>query len=299
MTNGSMYDKVEGALQVSYLYVGRINVTTSNGTYQQIGKIYAGNIYYRHPDNPNELTTNGAFEILACTPCSYQKAADEPCCTNGGRGKFCCTNGANNFDCCLNGGKGSHCCTNGADNEGCIIDRCGYLVNFTGGNPAANGFVAGTYIDGSTIYAGLGDFGKCWGQNPAPARIMTSSSISGPGAYCSCSGAQPAGENYDPISAQYFSKHSDLKWVPTTGAQAANVVGAVKVANFVVGRKWLASRNGTYIQVGKVVNGLIYYKIPGKTEEFTSDGDIDVLACVPCTNGGSGKLKFKFKEHPY
>lgn len=91
MTNYTSYYKIEGALKVGYLYVGRINVTTSTGIFQQIGKIYAGFIYYRHPESGQEIIYGGPYEILACNTCPYQKAADEPCCTNGGRGKFCCT----------------------------------------------------------------------------------------------------------------------------------------------------------------------------------------------------------------
>lgn len=46
-TNITEYSEIEGALKVGQSYVGRINVTTSNGTYQVIGKIFAGSIYYR------------------------------------------------------------------------------------------------------------------------------------------------------------------------------------------------------------------------------------------------------------
>lgn len=140
------------------------------------------------------------------------------------------------------------CCTNGANNPGCIIEKCGNLIDFkpsiSYNDPATNGFVAGKYIDGSTIYAGQGDFNVCWWQvislthqkkkmnktknnpqNPAPARIQTSNSISGPGAYSSCGGALPAGENYDKISPKYFYNHPDLKWVPTTIDKYSTVPG--------------------------------------------------------------------------
>lgn len=60
------------------------------------------------------------------------------------------------------------CCTNGANNPGCIIEKCGNLIDFkpsiSYNDPATNGFVAGKYIDGSTIYAGQGDFNVCWWQ---------------------------------------------------------------------------------------------------------------------------------------
>lgn len=70
-----------------------------------------------------------------------------------------------------------------------------------------------------------------------------------------------------------------------------NVAGAILVGGMRVGRKFMASINGTYLQVGKISGGVFYYKIPGKTQEFTAYGDIDVLACVPCPNGGSGPCR--------
>ena len=189
------------------------------------------------------------------------------------------------------------CCTNGANNPGCIIEKCGTVVDFNPSlnaynDPATNGLVAGKYIDGSTIYAGQGDFTACWWQNPAPARIMSGGSS--PGAYSSCYGALPAGENYDTKSPKYFLNHPDLKWVPTTAENALNIAGAVVIGGMRLGRKFMPSENGTYIQIGKISGGVFYYKIPGKTQEFTSYGDIDVLACVPCTNGGEGPCKLIF-----
>lgn len=106
MANITELSKVEGALKIGYLHAGRINVTMGNGTYQQIGKIYNGELYYRDPINKREVTTRGPYEVLACTPCPYAKLPEEPCCTNNGRGKFCCENNANNVDCCENGGVG-------------------------------------------------------------------------------------------------------------------------------------------------------------------------------------------------
>lgn len=153
-------------------------------------------------------------------------------------------------------------------------------------DPATNGFVAGIYLDGSTIYGGVGDFSVCFNQNPAPSRVMTGINA---GAYSSCSNGQLAGENYDKISPQYFYNHADLKWVQTTPLMASSVPGAVLVNGMFVGRKHIASKNGTYQQVGKIYGGKFYYKIPGKNGEFTSStADIDVLACVVCKNGGSG-----------
>lgn len=105
MANTTELSKVEGAIKIRDLYAGRINITMGNGTYQQIGKIYNGEIYYREPISGKELITRGPYEVLACTTCPYIKLPGEPCCTTG-RGMYCCENGANNPDCCLNGGRG-------------------------------------------------------------------------------------------------------------------------------------------------------------------------------------------------
>lgn len=80
MTNLTQYLRVDGALRTGSMYVGRINVTTSKGTFQQIGKIIGGYIYYRHPETLKQIIFRGPYEILACTPCSYQPKPGEPCC---------------------------------------------------------------------------------------------------------------------------------------------------------------------------------------------------------------------------
>jgi hypothetical protein len=41
----------------------------------------------------------------------------------------------------------------------------------------------GTYYDGNPIYVGTGNFAQCWGLSMGPARISTSSTLKGPGAY--------------------------------------------------------------------------------------------------------------------
>jgi len=190
-------------------------------------------------------------------------------------GPYCCLNGANNPDCCLNGGSGPYC--------------CGDLKKLIGNDPSKDGFSAGTYIDGSTIYAGTGNFSQCFGQNPGPARV---SSL---GAYMTC-GLSATGEYSDSASAQYYVQTPDLMWVPTTASAASSVKGAIVVApGFYVGRKFMPSLNGTYQQVGKIQSGSFYYKTPGRNDERTFGGEIDVLACVRCTNGGTGKSFTTFK----
>lgn len=158
------------------------------------------------------------------------------------------------------------------------------MKKLTGNDPTKDGFSAGTYIDGSPIFAGTGNFAQCGGQNPGPARISTSN-----GAYMSC-GSAPNGEFNDASNAQYYVSTPDLVWVPTTAAAASSVKGAISVApGFYVGRKFMPSLNGTYQQVGKIQSGNFFYKTPGRNDERTFGGEIDVLACVRCTNGGTGK----------
>ena len=158
------------------------------------------------------------------------------------------------------------------------------MKQLTENDPSVDGIFAGTYIDGSTIYAGTGNFNQCAGQNPGPARVS-----SGSGAYMSCSTASN-GEFNDASSAQYYVKTPDLMWVPTTASAASSVKGAIVVApGFYVGRKFMPALNGTYQQVGKIQSGSFYYKTPGRNDERTFGGEIDVLACVRCTSGGTGK----------
>jgi hypothetical protein len=76
--------------------------------------------------------------------------------------------------------------------------------------------------------------------------------------------------------------------VPTTANDASSVIGAIKVGRFYVGRIFLTSNSGIFQQIGKIENGIFKFNIPGKIGEFNSTGDIDVLACVRCSNGGQG-----------
>jgi hypothetical protein len=173
---------------------------------------------------------------------------------------------------------------NGADNIDCALYTCGTLLTLANNDPKVNGFVGGKYLDGSIIFAGAGNFSMCYNLVNAPGRVMTNSSSFIAGTYSSCLNA-PKGFNIDSQNSKYFYKHSDLKWVPTTAAAAASVVGAVKVGIHYVGRKFMTSSNGTYVQVDKIENGLFRYHIPGTTIESTFSGEIDVLACVPCATG--------------
>lgn len=102
-------------------------------------------------------------------------------------------------------------------------------------------------------------------------------------------GALPSAEYYDSKSPQYFYNDPSLKWYPTTADKASLVPGVIKVGFYILARKYMVSRNRTYIQVGKIdTGGLFHYKLPGYNIEMTYSGDVDVLACITCTNGGTG-----------
>lgn len=84
LTNGSQYGNVANAIKIGTSYIGRIDVNLANGTYQQIGKVKDGKIYYSNIIPGAEAQWTGTFEVLACSPCPL-----------GGSGPYCCTNGAN------------------------------------------------------------------------------------------------------------------------------------------------------------------------------------------------------------
>lgn len=142
----------------------------------------------------------------------------------------------------------------------------------------------GTFIDGSTIYAGVGAFPQCKGETQAPARISLGGDLAtrGMGAYSSCTFIT---ENFDRLDAYFFYDHPKLKWIGTDVQNAMNVPGVIKIGpgQLAVGRVDLTSPNGTwYQQSGKVwgANG-VYFWEPYNTIESNYVGPVDVLACVP------------------
>ena len=48
--------------------IGRKHLLFGNGTYQQIGKVWAGLLYYYRPGDIAEVVTAGNFEVLSCKP---------------------------------------------------------------------------------------------------------------------------------------------------------------------------------------------------------------------------------------
>jgi hypothetical protein len=48
--------------------IGRMKLIFGNGTYQTIGKVYGGLLYYYEPGDLAEDITAGDFEVLTCNP---------------------------------------------------------------------------------------------------------------------------------------------------------------------------------------------------------------------------------------
>lgn len=184
-------------------------------------------------------------------------------------------------------------------------------VNFTN-DPDVYGFPSGVYYDNSTLYPGTGNFNNAGGQNPgnlshkiifvylhcfvAAARIMTTNSLKGPGAYLSAGG----GELFENVEAKYFEKHPDLNWFKVHTNNAANIPGVIKM--------WRNSNAvfSSFARIDQIVNGKSF-KILGKFESWANavyftqsdlvtetsfQGIIEVLACQPAATAQSpcGKL---------
>ena len=135
------------------------------------------------------------------------------------------------------------------------VIQCGTLLEFTANDITTLGFNSGTYTDGSVVYPGSGNMAACYNQNPSPARLTTSNSLSGPGAYSQCQhcfiGFCSTANNYDAIDPRFFAKHNSLTWVMTTGANYQSVLGAIPVGGLYVGRINVTTSSGTYQQVNE------------------------------------------------
>ncbi|KAG5669553.1 hypothetical protein PVAND_017440 [Polypedilum vanderplanki] len=167
------------------------------------------------------------------------------------------------------------------------LPECGTFVQYdatTNPNaPALFGFSAGTYLDGSHNYVGIGSNNKCVNQSILPARLTTENHYSGPGAYMSCGAVL-----YDAKTPQYLKNSERLQWVKTSAANAASVPGAISVGtgpyHFFIGRYQVTLKNGTqYYVVSKVhydnrATGF-YYMLPNNTEASVTNS-FEVLTCA-------------------
>jgi hypothetical protein len=206
--------------------------------------------------------------------------------------QFCCENGANNVDCCLNGGTGRYCCLNNATDANCTPNyACGTQIPLTQYTrpwySQTPGLASGVYNDGTTLWAGVANFGACLGQNPAPGRLdFDINSSKGIGSYMACTSYL-----FSNLEVRYFYAHPNLKWVETTGVSALNVPGLVRLGgawNFPVGKTSFDAPNITHSDFGKVWGNVLNYYNVDRATETTTPGPFEVLACQTCQNGGSG-----------
>jgi hypothetical protein len=57
-----------------------------------------------------------------------------------------------------------------------------------------------------------------------------------------------------------------------------------------VGRQSYATPNGTFYTIGKVQDTTLYSFQQGNGGEKATTGDMEVLVCMNCPNGGTGKV---------
>lgn len=114
-------------------------------------------------------------------------------------------------------------------------------------DPKIDGVVAGTYYDGSPVYAGRGDNSANGGLKPCGGRISVGPSS--PGAYMDATNK----ENYDGTTSEYLYNHRDLVWMNFSkssnlfrNAYAVKFMSGVKP--MLIGRKTFSN----YTQVGYV-----------------------------------------------
>lgn len=146
--------------------------------------------------------------------------------------------------------------------------------------PETRGFASGKLYDGSTVYPGTGNF-NCHTQNPSPARITTTSSKQGPGAYGSC-GIAPL-DRFDNKTAFFFENSPRLKWISTTAPAHLKIPGIIEVKNpngmFYVGRINVTLKNGTiFQQISKIYGNSIWYNNPEIGKELITS-TFEILVC--------------------
>ncbi|KAG5666708.1 hypothetical protein PVAND_014723 [Polypedilum vanderplanki] len=108
--------------------------------------------------------------------------------------------------------------------------------------PEIDGFSAGKWSDGGDAYVGLGLVQTFAGRAQIPARISTTNSTSGPGAYTDTA--------YDGNTPSYLLKNLNLKWISITNNTIDSVNGKIiwspLTLNFFFGRIQL-SENHTIV----------------------------------------------------
>jgi hypothetical protein len=133
------------------------------------------------------------------------------------------------------------------------------------------------------VFPGIGVYDAVAGIRPA--RISTSISLRGPGAYSPHDGSLI--ELFDNVKAEYYLSHANIKWISTNNGNASNVVEALKVVNsanntMLVARFNFMKSNETFQQIGAfwVEQNLPFYWNE-KTVVPVVSTTFDVLACKP------------------
>lgn len=143
--------------------------------------------------------------------------------------------------------------------------------------PTVDGFVAGTYVDGSTIYVGRGNNTLCNGQSDCPGQIKASNPDAG--IYMTCG----TGRLTYLTESSYLKNHPKLTWVPSNYYDMKTLPGVLHIESvkfpFWFGRVRLTRDGITFDQVSKVhSNGIYYYTPDGEKYNYTG---YEVLVCAP------------------
>jgi hypothetical protein len=137
--------------------------------------------------------------------------------------------------------------------------------------------IAGTYIDGSPTYVGIGDNTVCASnQAHCPGRM----SVKNPTIFMSCAG----GEVRQTTNLMYLVAHPKYVWVPANRTTSSFVPNSLFLSYFRVGRvntsAIINGVNKSFTDVGKIwpgTVGLQYSKLSVNTYE---SNNYDVLACT-------------------
>lgn len=141
-------------------------------------------------------------------------------------------------------------------------------------SPANDGFIGGTYRDGSSAYVAFGDGTSCNDQFQAPCALITTPGSEG--CFIPCG----ASEVKDRLSVNYLQTHPGLKWVDANSTSAFNIHDPLRLlgpSNFLFGRAML----GVYV-LGKVetINDVSIFHATTSSGAIRLESGFQVLTCV-------------------
>lgn len=169
--------------------------------------------------------------------------------------------------------------------------ECGTFIQYDAFNdqfaPTIDGFLAGTYGDGSDVYVGLGNNSICGGEPFAPCRLKTNDNA---GCYIPSCGL----ERFDNQNSFYLLNDKNFKWIPVTRdtlKQSSPLIFDIPgVKTLAFGRINSTASGVDYTTVGKVIynrtSSTLYinlmYWIDYATGTEKSASTYEVLSCVTC-----------------